>query len=90
MCRLCADLRCACHAQVPIQFKLGPLTTISIGVGLLARGGRGTTYRKSTLPKEPIEIWGYEASPFVKLAREASPCPVSLWFLPARYSFSVL
>ncbi|CAL5219441.1 g1272 [Coccomyxa viridis] len=56
--------------QVPIQFKLGPLTTISIGVGLLARGGRGTSYRKSNLPKEPIEIWGYEASPFVKLARE--------------------
>lgn len=55
---------------MPIQFKLGPLTTISIGVGLLARGGRGTSYRKSNLPKEPIEIWGYEASPFVKLARE--------------------
>ena len=47
-----------------------PLTTISIGIGLLARGGKGATYRKSTLPKEPIEIWGYEASPFVKLARE--------------------
>ncbi len=61
-----------CRVQVPIQFRLGPLTTISIGIGLLARGGRGATYRKSNLPKEPIEIWGYEASPFVKLAREVS------------------
>ena len=63
-----------CRVQVPIQFRLGPLTTISIGIGLLARGGRGATYRKSNLPKEPIEIWGYEASPFVKLAREVSCC----------------
>lgn len=60
--------------QVPLQFKLGPLTTISIGIGLLARGGKGATYRKSNLPKEPIEIWGYEASPFVKLAREVRFC----------------
>ena len=61
---------------MPIQLRLGPLTAISIGIGLLARGGRGSSYRKSTLPKEPIEIWGYEASPFVKLAREASACPM--------------
>ncbi len=87
LCQQCAEIRCPCHAQVPIQFKLGPLTTISIGVGLLARGGRGTSYRKSNLPKEPIEIWGYEASPFVKLAREASPCPISLCLLPAPYNF---
>ena len=61
--------------QVPLQFRLGPLTTISVGIGLLARGGKGATYRKSTLPKEPIEVWGYEASPFVKLAREVGACP---------------
>jgi hypothetical protein len=61
--------------QVPLQFRLGPLTTISIGIGLLARGGKGATYSKSTLPKEPIEIWGYEASPFVKLVREVGACP---------------
>ena len=60
---------------MPLQFRLGPLTTISIGIGLLARGGKGATYRKSTLPKEPIEIWGYESSPFVKLAREVGACP---------------
>ncbi|KAK9837611.1 hypothetical protein WJX74_001327 [Apatococcus lobatus] len=56
--------------EVPIQFGLGPLSTISAGLGLLPRAGRGTSYRKSKLPKEPIEIWGYEASPFCKLTRE--------------------
>jgi hypothetical protein len=62
--------------QVPLQFKLGPVTVLSIGLGLLARGGRGTTYTKSRLPEKPIEIWGYEASPFVKLAREVRNTPV--------------
>lgn len=56
--------------QVPIQFRLGPLTTLSIGFGTLPRGGRGITYRPSTLPDKPLEIWAYEASPFCKLARE--------------------
>jgi glutathione S-transferase len=57
--------------NVPIQFKLGPLTVLSIGLGLLPRGGKGTSYRKSRIPEKPIEIWGYEASPFVRMAREA-------------------
>ena len=61
--------------QVPIQFGLGPLSTVSAGLGLLPRAGRGTSYRRSKLPKEPIEIWGYEASPFCKLTRE-------VWLLP--------
>ena len=70
-------------AQVPLQFRLGPLSTISIGIGLLARGGKGATYRKSKLPDQPIEIWGYEASPFVKLAREVRlGSPWDLLLLP--------
>ncbi len=66
--------------QVPIQFKLGPLTVLSIGLGLLPRGGKGTSYRKSRIPEKPIEIWGYEASPFVRMAREVCSlpsCPVT-------------
>ena len=59
-----------CCTQVPIQFKLGPLTVLSIGLGLLPRGGKGISYRKSRIPEKPIEIWGYEASPFVRMARE--------------------
>ncbi|KAK9816942.1 hypothetical protein WJX72_007242 [[Myrmecia] bisecta] len=56
--------------QVPVQFKLGPITTLSAGLGMLARVGKGASYRRSKLPKKPIEIWAYEASPFCKQARE--------------------
>lgn len=68
-------LRSGCEVQVPIQFKLGPLTVLSIGLGLLPRGGKGTSYRKSRIPEKPIEIWGYEASPFVRMAREVCCLP---------------
>ncbi|KAK9785024.1 hypothetical protein WJX73_009973 [Symbiochloris irregularis] len=56
--------------EVPIQFKLGPLTTITAGLAMLPRAGKGTQYRRSRLPKQPLEVWGYEASPYCKLARE--------------------
>ena len=36
----------------------------------LCRINRGISYRKSKLPKKPIDLWAYEASPFCKLARE--------------------
>ena len=52
--------------QVPITLNLGPLTTISAGLALLPRGGKGSRYRPSKLPSKPLDIWGYEASPFVK------------------------
>lgn len=68
-------MRFGFKAQVPIQFKLGPLTVLSIGLGLLPRGGKGTSYRKSRIPEKPIEIWGYEASPFVRMAREVCCLP---------------
>ena len=74
-------------AQVPLQFRLGPLSTISIGIGLLARGGKGATYRKSKLPDQPIEIWGYEASPFVKLAREVRLGLLLNLLLPCSHQF---
>ncbi len=56
--------------QVPLLLRLGPLTALSVGLGTLPRGGRGITYRRSRIPDKPLEIWGYEASPYVKLARE--------------------
>ena len=34
------------------------------------RPGRGNYYRKSRQPAQPLVFWGYEMSPFVKLARE--------------------
>ncbi len=56
-------------AQVPLLLKLGPLTAITIGLGTLARGGRGTSYRKSKLPDKPIDIWGERMHAFLPLCQ---------------------
>ncbi|KAL3131916.1 hypothetical protein ABBQ38_007619 [Trebouxia sp. C0009 RCD-2024] len=56
--------------NVPLLLKLGPVTAISNTLALLPRINRGISYRKSKLPKNPIDLWAYEASPFCKLARE--------------------
>lgn len=56
--------------NVPLLLKLGPLTAISNTLALLPRINRGISYRKSNLPKKPVDVWAYEASPFCKLARE--------------------
>jgi hypothetical protein len=32
--------------------------------------GKGSKYSPSTLPDEPLVLWGYEPSPFVRLVRE--------------------
>ena len=60
----------ALPAQVPALFKLGPINTVTAGLAMLPRMGKGSAYRKAKMPKKSLEIWGYEASPFVKLARE--------------------
>lgn len=47
-------------------------TTIPLlKAGSAARGDRGRTYRPSRVPDQPLVLWGYEGSPFVKLAKEA-------------------
>ncbi|GLC45000.1 hypothetical protein PLESTB_001745000 [Pleodorina starrii] len=57
-------------AEVPLPLRLGALTTISCALGAAPRAGRGNTYRPSRQPAQPLVFWGYEMSPFVKLARE--------------------
>jgi glutathione S-transferase len=56
--------------SVPVTLNLGPVTTLTAGLALLPRGGKGSRYKPSNLPEKPLEIWGYESSPFVKLSRE--------------------
>ncbi|KAL6662002.1 hypothetical protein ACP70R_001386 [Stipagrostis hirtigluma subsp. patula] len=55
---------------VPLMLSLGLLTTITAGLATLGRIGKGSSYRASKIPPQPIEIWAYEGSPFCKLARE--------------------
>ncbi|PNW81816.1 hypothetical protein CHLRE_06g261500v5 [Chlamydomonas reinhardtii] len=57
-------------SEVPLALRLGALTTITCALGTAARPGRGNYYRKSRQPAQPLVFWGYEMSPFVKLARE--------------------
>eukprot|EP00178_Gracilaria_changii_P016641 TRINITY_DN47918_c0_g1_i1.p1 TRINITY_DN47918_c0_g1~~TRINITY_DN47918_c0_g1_i1.p1 ORF type:complete len:359 (-),score=51.62 TRINITY_DN47918_c0_g1_i1:1592-2668(-) len=45
--------------------------TLSAGLAASLRRGRGRSRPKKTVPAaKPLELWGYEASPFVRLVRE--------------------
>lgn len=56
--------------KIPFMLKAGPLTTITCALGMATRVGYGNKARKSRQPSLPLRFWGYEASPFVKVARE--------------------
>ncbi|XP_068663893.1 uncharacterized protein [Aristolochia californica] len=55
---------------VPLMLSLGLLTTLTAGLGLIGRLGKGGSYVPSRLPPKPLEFWAYEGSPFCKLVRE--------------------
>ncbi|GFH30372.1 uncharacterized protein HaLaN_29216, partial [Haematococcus lacustris] len=52
--------------KVPMSLTLGTLTTLTAGLGLLARGMSGGRVLPSKQPEQPLVFWGYDASPFVK------------------------
>ena len=58
---------------VPPALANGTLAAALCGLGLLPRGGAGSRYVASSASAAtaPIQYWGYEASPFSKLVREA-------------------
>ncbi|KAL6759407.1 hypothetical protein V8C86DRAFT_2574813 [Haematococcus lacustris] len=66
--------------KVPMSLTLGTLTTLTAGLGLLARGMSGGRVLPSKQPEQPLVFWGYDASPFVKVAREAL-CAMQLPYL---------
>jgi hypothetical protein len=45
------------RSQVPLSLSLGPLTTLSAGLGQAPRLGKGINYRPSKKPEKPIELW---------------------------------
>lgn len=57
--------------QVPLMLRLGAATTITCGLALAPRAGKGGRYVPSTVPEKPLTLWGYELSPFVVLVKEA-------------------
>lgn len=44
-------------SQVPLSLSLGPLTTLSAGIGQAGRLGKGSTYRAARKPDKPVELW---------------------------------
>ncbi|RAL44595.1 hypothetical protein DM860_003354 [Cuscuta australis] len=56
--------------HVPLSLSLGPLTTLTTGLAMIGRMGKGSTCTPSKLPPQPLEIWAYEPSPFCKIVRE--------------------
>ena len=48
----------------------GFLTTLTCGLGLLPRAGRGSRFEEAKVAKKPLILWAYEGSPFCKIVRE--------------------
>ncbi|XP_022641589.1 uncharacterized protein LOC106772620 isoform X2 [Vigna radiata var. radiata] len=59
-----------CDGNVPLSLSLGFLTTLTAGLGMLSRIGKGTTYTPAKFPPKPLKLWAYEVSPFCKIVRE--------------------
>ncbi|KAF5830304.1 hypothetical protein DUNSADRAFT_14778 [Dunaliella salina] len=55
--------------EIPGLLTAGFFTVLSAGLGNVARVGSNTII-KSKQPAQPLVLWGYEASPFVKIVRE--------------------
>lgn len=60
-------------ANVDFALNAGALTSVTAGLGMLPRLGKGSAYKPSKKLLEnmkPIVFWGYEASPFCVLVAE--------------------
>lgn len=68
------------EGRPPTSLKLGPLTTLSSSVASGFRFWRGAAALSSNAPDKPLELWGYEASPYCRIAREAL-CELELPYL---------
>jgi glutathione S-transferase len=62
---------------VPLELALGPLTLASAAAATALRPGRGrqsaaagASAAPAPAPAAPLELWGYESSPFCRLVRE--------------------
>ena len=56
--------------SIPLPLAGGPLTDLSSTLSGLFRPGLGAWRRPSREPKEPLELYSYEASPFSRIVRE--------------------
>ncbi|XP_002983737.2 uncharacterized protein LOC9651199 [Selaginella moellendorffii] len=58
------------NGKVPFMLSLGFFTTLTAGLAMLGRAGKGSQYVPARKPDKPLKIWAYELSPFCKIVRE--------------------
>ena len=59
------------RSGAPWQLSIAPLATATAAVASAWRPGAGGFARPSRAPREPLELWSFEASPYCRLVREA-------------------
>jgi glutathione S-transferase len=65
---------------LPAGLRGGALSQISLALAGLPRAGKGVFRRASRAPEKPLELYGFEASPYCKIVREAL-CVLELPYL---------
>lgn len=58
------------RGRPPTVLSLGPVTILSGSLASLLRGARGTRYRPAVAPRQPLHLYGHEASPACRGVRE--------------------
>jgi glutathione S-transferase len=64
----------------PRMLRRGPLNDVTSMLASAWRPGFGARYRPARAPDEPLELYGFEGSPFCRIAREAL-CALELPYL---------
>jgi glutathione S-transferase len=67
-------------AGKPSILSRGPLFVVSSALASAARPSRGRSARGEAAPKEPLELYSFEASPYCRIAREEL-CALELPYL---------
>jgi glutathione S-transferase len=56
--------------RAPLLYAAGPLVDLGAGLASALRPGFGARAEPSRAPRQPLELWSFEASPFCRIARE--------------------
>ena len=54
----------------PVALGASPLATLAVVASGMGRGKAGSFVRSSRAPEQPLELYGFEASPYCRLVRE--------------------
>jgi len=60
--------------NVPWLLSAGALTNLTAGLASVVRPLQGIFYEPSTPPKQPLELYSFESSPYCRIVREVLCC----------------